>query len=151
MIPDPISMVGRGKPWSVPHLFILLLAILGLVLAKVNEVQAASPAWEASSTIAASTGANVTVTLPLHAANDILLLQVVVRDVDDTITWPAGWTQISTVDRGTTARYWWAWKRAVSAAETNPLVSKSTTTGDTYAAVTTYRGANTTEIGRAHV
>ena len=124
--------------------FILLLGMLVLVLTHVNEAQATPPAWQASSAIAASTGANVTVTLPTHLANDILLLQVVVRDVNDTITWPAGWTQIATVDRGATARYWWAWKRAASAAETNPLVSKSTATGDTYAAVTTYRGANTT-------
>lgn len=105
---------------------------------------AAPPAWQASSAIATSTGADVTVTLPAHAANDILLLQVLVRDVNDTITWPAGWTQIATVDRGTTARYWWAWSRAASAAEPNPLVNKNTTTGDTYAAVTTYRGAITT-------
>ncbi|MHB0925580.1 MAG: Ig-like domain-containing protein, partial [Gallionellaceae bacterium] len=104
----------------------------------------AAPTWQASSAIAASTGADVTVTLPAHVANDILLLQVVVRDVNDTITWPAGWTQIATVDRGTTARYWWAWSRAVSAAEPNPLVNKNTSTGNTYAAVTTYRGAITT-------
>ncbi|MDO8291699.1 MAG: hypothetical protein Q7T29_02335 [Gallionella sp.] len=122
----------------------LLLAMLALVLTKVNEAQAATPTWQASSAIAASTGADVTVTLPAHAANDILLLQVVVRDVNDTIAWPAGWTQIATVDRGATARYWWAWKRAASAAEPNPLVNKNTATGDTYAAVTTYRGAITT-------
>jgi len=131
------------KP-SLSPIFIFLLGILVLVLSEVNEAQAAPPAWQASSAIAASTGADVTVTLPVHAANDILLLQVVVRDVDDTITWPAGWTQIATVDRGTTARYWWAWKRAASAAEPNPLVNKNTATGDTYAAVTTYRGAITT-------
>ena len=118
----------------------LFLGMLAFGLAKVNEAQAA-PAWQASSAIAASTGADVTVTLPTHAAGDILLLQVIVRDVNDTITWPSGWTQLATVDRGTTARYWWAWKRAASSAETNPLVDKNTTTGDTYAAVTTYRGA----------
>lgn len=105
---------------------------------------ATAPAWQASSAIAASTGADVTVTLPAHQANDIFLLQVVVRDQDDTIIWPSGWTQIATVNRSTVSRYWWAWKRAASSAETNPLVDKFTATGDTYAAVTTYRGAITT-------
>ncbi|MCL5669130.1 MAG: hypothetical protein M1392_03915 [Gammaproteobacteria bacterium] len=119
---------------------LLLPGMLVFALAGVNEAQAAV-AWQASSTIAASTGVDVTVTLPTHAAGDILLLQVIVRDVDDTITWPSGWAQLATVDRGTTARYWWAWKRAASSAETNPLVDKNTTTGNTYAAVTTYRGA----------
>lgn len=103
---------------------------------------AGAPIYQGLSAIASSTGVDVTVTLPAHQANDILLLQVVVRDVDDTITWPAGWTQIAIpVDRGVTARYWWAWKRAASGAETNPLVDKSTATGDTYAAVVNYRGA----------
>lgn len=125
-------------------MFFFLSALMLLMVARVNEVHAAAPTWQASSAIAASTGADVTVTLPAHAANDILLLQVVVRDTDDTITWPAGWVQIATVDRGATARYWWAWKRAATSAETNPLVSKSTTTGDSYAAVTSYRGAITT-------
>jgi MSHA biogenesis protein MshQ len=104
---------------------------------------AAAPAWQAASAIAASNGGNVTVTLPAHVANDVMLLQVLVRDTNDTITWPTGWTQLATVDRGTTSRTWWAWKRAASASETNPLISKSTATGDTYAAVTTYRGAST--------
>lgn len=118
--------------------------LLVAALACAAPAWAQDPAWQASSAIAASTGADVTVTLPAHAANDVLLLQVVVRDVDDTITWPAGWAQLATVDRGTTSRYWWAWKRAASASETNPLVDKSTATGDTYAAVTTYRNAITT-------
>jgi len=119
---------------------VLAAGLLLFGLANPNEALAA-PAWKSSSAIAASTGVDVTVTLPTHAADDILLLQVVVRDTDDTITWPAGWTQLATVDRGTTARYWWAWKRATSSAETNPLVDKNTTTGDTYAAVTVYSGA----------
>ncbi|MBI4812073.1 type II secretion system protein [Candidatus Falkowbacteria bacterium] len=100
-----------------------------------------APAWEASSAIAASTGVDVTVTLPAHQANDIFLLQVLVRDQDDIITWPSGWTQIATVDRSSVSRYWWAWKRAETGAEQNPLVDKSTATGDTYAAVTSFRGA----------
>jgi len=107
----------------------------------VQEAQAGVPAWQATSAIAASTGADVTVTLPAHQENDIFLIAVVVRDQDDTITWPSGWTQIATVDRSTVSRYWWAWKRAASSSETNPLVDKSTATGDTYATVITFRGA----------
>ncbi len=117
---------------------------LSLLCAWSGSATAAPPAWQANSAIAAASGGDVTVTLPAHAANDILLLQVMVRDVNDTITWPSGWTQMATVDRGTTARYWWAWKRAASAAEPNPFVNKSTGTGDTFAVVTTYRGAITT-------
>jgi len=119
----------------------LLMLVFALTMA--NKAQAAPPAYQAFSAIAASTGANVTVTLPAHQADDIFLLSVVVRDQDDTIT-VAGWTQIATVDRGAVSRYWWFWKRAASASETNPLVNKSTGTGDTYAAVITYRGAVTT-------
>jgi len=134
---------GRlGLPLGFLKIFVLLVSLIGL--GAWGGSATAAPTWQASSAIAASTGADVTVTLPAHVANDILLLQVVVRDVNDTITWPTGWTQIATVDRGTTARYWWAWRRAASAAEPNPLVNKNTTTGNTYAAVTTYRGAITT-------
>ena len=91
---------------------------------------------------AASTGADVTPALPTHQADDIFLLQVLVRDVDDTLT-VSGWTQIATIDEGTTARHWWYWKRATSSSESNPVVDKSGSTGDTYASVTSYRGAAT--------
>ncbi len=101
----------------------------------------AAVAFQAASGIATSTGADVTVTLPVHAANDIFLLQVVVRDVDDTIT-ITGWTEIANVNDGT-AKHWWFWMRATGSSETDPLVDKSTGTGDTYATVTTYRGAIT--------
>ncbi len=134
-------MNARTEKYPKHFRSLLLLGMLLGLTGGVGSAQAAAPVWQASSTIAASTGANVTVTLPAHQAGDIFLLQVVVRDTNDTITWPAGWTQLATVDRGTTARYWWAWTRATSSAETNPTVTKSTTTGDTYAAVTTYRGA----------
>ncbi|MBI4692262.1 MAG: type II secretion system protein [Candidatus Terrybacteria bacterium] len=103
-----------------------------------------APAWQASGAIATSLGDDVTVTLPAHQANDIFLLQLLVTYKDDTITWPSGWTQIATVDHSSVSRYWWAWKRAESGTEPNPLIDKSTATGDTYAAVTTYRGASNT-------
>ena len=140
---------GRNRKKKAGRLKGLKFAVLSFfalsfVSMAPHSVRAAAPAYQAFSAIASSTGADVTVTLPAHVANDIFLIEVIVRDVNDTITWPSGWTQIATVDRGTTARYWWAWKRAASASETNPLVDKSTGTGDTYAAVITYRGAITT-------
>ena len=102
-------------------------------------------AFQAISAIAASTGVDVTITLPSHDPNDILLLLGWVRDQDDTVS-VSGWTAIAGTpfDRGTTSRYWMFWKRAASSSETNPLFDKSTSTGDTYAAVITYRGAITT-------
>ena len=133
--------INMKKHFLIGLITSLLMLVFALTMA--NKAQAAPPAYQAFSAIAASTGANVTVTLPAHQADDIFLLSVVVRDQDDTIT-VAGWTQIATVDRGAVSRYWWFWKRAASASETNPLVNKSTGTGDTYAAVITYRGAVTT-------
>lgn len=102
----------------------------------------AAVAFQAVSTIAASTGADITVTLPTHLTDDVFLLQVLVRDVDDTLT-ISGWTLLRTIDDGSAGRHWWYYLRATSASETNPLVDKDTTTGDTYASVTSYRGAVT--------
>lgn len=109
---------------------------------EIQEVHAAVAYQGSSSVAAASTGADVTPDLPTHQADDIFLLQVLVRDVDDTLT-VTGWTQITTIDDGTAGRHWWYWKRAASASETAPLVDKDTATGDTYATVTSYRGAAT--------
>jgi hypothetical protein len=96
--------------------------------------------------INASTGADVTVTLPAHLTNDLLMIMGLVRDVDDSVTM-TGWTAATSTpfDRSTVERYWIFWKRAASAAETNPLFDKSTATGDTYALACGYRGAITTE------
>lgn len=117
---------------------------MSLLFVTASLAQAMPPAYQAFSAIAASTGADVTVTLPAHQTDDILLLLVVVRDQNDTIT-VTGWTAMTgtPLNRGATSRYWLFWKRAVSNAETNPLVNKSTANGDTYAAVITYRGAIT--------
>lgn len=98
--------------------------------------------WQATSAIAARAagGADPTVTLPAHIAGDVMLLQVVNRNVTDTLT-VSGWTQLATVDRSTVARYWWYWLRAAGSSETNPLIDMSATTSDVFALVTTYRGA----------
>ena len=105
----------------------------------------AAPTLHAFGAIAASTGADVTVTLPTVSNNDITLIGVVVRDVNDTITMPAGWSQIATVDRGTSARYWLFGRRWLTGDPTTVLIDKSTTTGDTYAIGISYSGCITTE------
>ncbi|MEK7493952.1 MAG: IPT/TIG domain-containing protein, partial [Patescibacteria group bacterium] len=133
--------VGKLTIFFVIFGLISSVLFFGFDRFEVAPAYAAAPTFVSFSAIAASTGADVTVTLPTHTTNDILLLEVIVRDTNDTITWPSGWTQIATIDRGAISRYWWAWKRAASSSETNPLVDKSTATGDTYAAVIIYRGA----------
>ena len=121
-----------------------LLLIIAILFCA-TKANAQAPAFQAISALASSTGVDVTVTLPAHIANDVLLLQCWVRDVDDTAT-VSGWTQFtgSPFDRSTVERYWQFWLRATGSAETNPLFDKDTTTGDTACAVTTYRGAKTT-------
>ncbi len=101
--------------------------------------------WVTASAIAASTGADVTITLPAGLDDyDIFTIQCVVRDTDDTITWPSGWTELVTpFNRGSTARYFAAWKRAICS-QSNPLVDKSTATGDTYCLFNAWRGLVTT-------
>lgn len=106
-----------------------------------------APGFQAFSGIAAAANGNAdpTVTLPVHQINDILLLATIVRSGTATVSTPMGWTQIGgpTVRSGT-ATYQFFWKRAASASETNPLIDRTGTTGDVYAAVITYRGAITT-------
>src|SRR3989454_67529 len=104
-----------------------------------------SAAYEGVGIIAASTGADVTPSLPTYQPNDIFLLLGWVRDQDDTVT-VSGWTAIpgTPFDRGTTSRYWLFWRRAASSSETAPLFDKSGTTGDTYAWIIDYGGAITT-------
>lgn len=109
------------------------------------------PAFQATTSMVgdATPHADTTVTLPAHAADDILYLMVMVRDVDDTatITVATGWAAVTgfPLDQGTAARYWLWWKRAASSSETSPVIDYSGTTGDSYYSVHTYRGAITTE------
>src|SRR5437773_2811870 len=142
---------ARGK-WI--HTAIKKLLGAGLVIASLgffilaSNAQAAAPTFQSFSAIAAvaSGGAGPTVTLPAHAANDILLLATIIRISSDTIATPAGWTQIgSPTVRSSVATYQFFWKRAASSSETNPLIQSSGSTfGDIYAAVIVYRGATTT-------
>src|SRR3972149_1398088 len=101
-----------------------------------------SPYFFAISSISASSGPDVTVTLPTGwEPEDIFLVLGVVRDIDDSVTM-SGYTPLSSspIDLGTTARFWAFWRRAV-ATDGNPLFNKNTATGDTYVQMAVYRGA----------
>lgn len=152
------TMPLADKRWSIKKIIYssATIAIIFVVVFSINisSVNAVAPAFKSFSGIAASVGPDVTVTLPTHATNDIMLMLGWVRDQDDTvnITTASGWAQVGTGctsacsaswSRGTTSRYWLFWKRATSASETNPVFNKSGATGDTYAAVIVYSGANT--------
>jgi hypothetical protein len=119
-----------------------LLAFV-LFIALAQSAHAACGSTITAGNIATSTGVDLTVTLPAHQTNDILLILGWVRDVDDTLTL-TGWTQIATWDRSTTARYWLYGLRASSGSVTNPTFDKSGTTGDTYALAIGIRGCITT-------
>jgi hypothetical protein len=120
-----------------------LLCVLAVLLFGAVPASA-QPTLVSCSSVGTSTGADVTPVLGLHAANDVMIMLGTVRDVDDTVT-VSGWTAMtgSPWSRSTVERYWVFWKRAVSAAETNPLFDKSTATGDTYAVVCVWRGVST--------
>lgn len=130
---------------------LLLLASCFGLLAAVSAKAQSVPTFVSQTNVVgdADPHADTTVTLGAHATNDILYLSIMVRDVDDSITidTATGWAQVtgSPFDRGTTARYWIWWKRAASAAETNPVINYSTTTADSYYNQLIYRGAITTE------
>src|SRR3990170_235811 len=103
------------------------------------------PAFQATNGIIGDQTPHVdmTVTLPAHAIDDILLVMAWVRDLDDTATvTTAGWATLTGFPHDTTTgRQWLFWKRAASAAETNPLVDFSGTTGDAFGQSITFRGA----------
>jgi hypothetical protein len=100
--------------------------------------------WQASGTLLGSTGADITPTIPSHAADDILLLHAWARSNAVTLSTPSNWNPIAgPTDQSTTMRNYWYWKRATSGAETNPLCDWSATTGDKYAVVHCIRGALT--------
>jgi hypothetical protein len=119
-----------------------LLLCLALLLPVPAWSAVAYQAQSAIAGFATGTTQDVTVTLPAHAAGDVFLLLAMVRDVDDSLA-VSGWTQLagSPWDRGTSVRYWAWWLRAASAAEANPLCDFSTSTGDRYCFVVSFRGA----------
>ncbi|MEK7815818.1 MAG: hypothetical protein AAB294_03255 [Pseudomonadota bacterium] len=136
-----MQAIKRTRFWSF-----LLPGLLAVALTETNEAHAAPPAFQAFSAIAAAadTSADPTVTLPAHLENDVLLLATIVRSNTATVATPAGWTQIgSPTVRSTVATYQFFWIRAGATTVPNPLIDRTGTTGDVYAAVITYRGAIT--------
>lgn len=127
------------------RMFLALIAIAMLVSLSSPPISATViPTFVAVSAIAASTGADVTITLPATwEPNDIFIVLGWVRDQDDTVS-ISGYTAITGVpfDRGTTSRYWVFWHRALQS-ENNPIFDKSGATGDTYAMLAIYRNART--------
>jgi hypothetical protein len=111
----------------------------------VQPVSAAAPAFQSFGGIASATSGDITVTLPAHATDDVLLMMVWVRSNAETIPDPSGWTIITGAPftRGTSTRYWLWWKRATSGAETNPLIDTDGTTANIYGAAINFRGAIT--------
>lgn len=109
---------------------------------------ASAPTFVSASAISATAvgDSSITITLSAHQANDIILLMCWIRDVDDTMTTPSGWTAVTGTpfDRGSSARYWLFWIRAASSAESDPICERSTADGDFYGAAAVYRGAITT-------
>ncbi len=100
-----------------------------------------------ASTIAASTGADITCTYSGSATtrriNDLQIGYFLVRDQDDTITWPTGWSQVDTQDRSTVSRSWVGNRLITNTSETSMLFDKSTATADTYGVVALFRGTDT--------
>lgn len=100
-----------------------------------------APAWQASGTLlGALTTADVTPVIPTHAIDDILICITANRVVTNTCATPSGWTLLHGPIDSTAWRSYVFYKRAVSAAETNPLCNWTATSADKYAQVHTLRG-----------
>ncbi len=123
---SPLSPLKRMR-----FLSFLLLGMLLFALAEVNEAQAAAPILQVQGAIANVTSGNLTVTLPAHATDDILILGVeawvpntALSAVD--IPTPSNWTKLGSVQQPVgTADGWIAyfWLRATSNAMVNPVVT----------------------------
>lgn len=103
-----------------------------------------APTFVAASAIAADAAPHVdlTITVPAHNTDDIIACAAFNRDVDETATM-SGYTAFtgSPVDRGTSSRYWFWWRRATGSDAA--VVDFNGTTGDAYGVCTVYRGAET--------
>jgi len=99
-------------------------------------------AWQASGVLlGALTTADVTPVIPAHAIDDILICVTANRVITNTCATPATWTLLFGPEDITGWRSYCFWKRATSAAETNPLCDWTATSADKYAQVHTVRGA----------
>jgi hypothetical protein len=93
----------------------------------------AAPTLAAQGTVAAVTSGDLTVTLPAHQANDILIVALagwVPNTTGDAaaIAAPSGWTEIAQLATPATTpidgRIAWFWRRATSSSETNPTFTR---------------------------
>lgn len=102
----------------------------------------AAPAWQASGTLlGALTTNDVTPVIPTHLTDDILICITANRVITNTCATPSGWTLLHGPIDTTGWRTYVFYKRATSAAETNPLCDWTATSADKYAQVHTLRDA----------
>lgn len=104
-------------------------------------LQGSSPTGFAATTASVSPA-----NLPTHQADDILLVCAWIRTTTGGLTTPSGWNVVNSggTVRSTVSRYYWFWKRATSAAETNPVIAVSGgASADKYAQAHVIRGAST--------
>jgi hypothetical protein len=99
-------------------------------------------AWQASGTLLGSTGADITPVIPTHANGDLLILLGSSRVTTETCATPAGWTVLFGATNTTAWRSYCWYRKAISAAETNPLLDWSAAVGEKYGQVHTIRGAD---------
>src|SRR3990172_7798057 len=141
------------KNGFVISLIMMTILLLTTISSQNADAFGVAPVLVAVGTIAASTGADVTFTVPVSTMepDDIILLLAVVRDQDDTVQIDAFggsfWNEFSNSswDRGTVSRYFAFWKRAtyndIVIGGGSRVFDKSTATGDTYVMTIVYRGA----------
>lgn len=135
--------VRRRVKWGA--LFLLIINVIGIFSAgffatKPNEVSAAiTPTYVGASAIGFSTGADLNATLPTYQSGDILLLTILIKDSDDAVT-VSGYTSLGSYNGSLGKRRFWFYKRATSS-ESGPLVDKSTSTGETYVKMYSFRNA----------
>ena len=84
--------------------------------------------------------ASVTVTLPTHTTNDILIVAALNDGGTTMTTATSGWASIVGIDSTDNAR--WFWKRAASGAETSPVIES--TSSDVFCTAWCLRGCITT-------
>ena len=99
-------------------------------------------AYQASGALlGALTTSDVTPVNPAHQINDILICITANRVITNTCLTPATWTLLTGPNDETAWRSYVFWKRADSAAVTNPLCDWTATSADKYAQVHSVRGA----------
>ncbi len=107
----------------------------------------AAPTITAGTLAAAATGTTVTAVLPSHQADDILVMVGACNAGSNLTCATSGWATIVASQNNANYSSAWFWKRAASGAETNPVLTSSTTLSTTiggYATAFRIRGCVTT-------